>query len=312
MTMIDAEIDRFKQLVEAFESRPGWVPYVRGLTEISTIRRDLGHKMLEWAEQSLGASWPTILAEGYVAFVADVNRSQMRYEITGKYQNTSYSEVYSSVYGNEEFMRYYHWGVYVSTFAWAHHYDLVTFFKDRFIRKHLDAIEPKEIVDLGCGSGVWSFLSLASSPYLSSTGIDISETSVRHTTQMSQAIGFGDRFSVQCGDANTWGESKGGRYEGGISCFLLEHLESPIDLLINLARLIRPRGVAFVTCALTAAETDHIKEFRRESELIDMAESAGFRVIEILSASPPGHRSDSRFLPRSLAMILSKRASEVW
>lgn len=310
--MNDSYIDRFNELVAAFESRPGWFPYVRVLKDIPPIRRDLGHQMLEWAEQSLGESWPTILAEGYVAFVSDVNRSQIRYEITGKYKHNNYSDVYQSVYGNEEFMRYYHWGVFVSTFAWSHHHDIVMFFKERFVKTHLTVGNAKSILDLGCGSGIWSFLSLASSSYLTSTGVDISETSVRHTIEMSNAIGFGKRFRVQCGDANAWGKSEHSVYDGGVSCFLLEHLENPVDLLINLSRLIKPRGVAFVTCALTAAETDHIKEFRRESELIEMAERAGFRVMEMLVASPPGHRSDARFLPRSLAMILSKRVGEVW
>ena len=48
----------------------------------------------------------------------------------------------------------------------------------------------------------------------------------------------------------------------GISCFLIEHLEDPLSLLRNLNANLKRKGVAFVTAALTAAETDHIFEIK--------------------------------------------------
>lgn len=311
--MKDARDHRIDELIRKFEERPGWVPYMRGLRNIPDVNRNLSSTMLDWAEKHLGEKWATILAEGYVSFVSDVNRSQIRYEATGHYLNSNYAQVFASVYGNEEFMRCYHWGVYVSTFAWPHHHDLVRFFRERFVTPYLVEVDAKRIVDLGCGSGIWSLISLAATTSLHSDGVDISETSTRQTRAMSQAIGLDQRFNVHCADALCWGNKENlAAYDVGLSCFLLEHLETPLDLLANLARLIRPRGMAFVTCALTAAETDHIKEFRRESELVALAESAGFRVVEIMSAAPPNYVPNARFLPRSMAMILSKRLNEIW
>jgi hypothetical protein len=67
-----------------------------------------------------------------------------------------------------------------------------------------------------------------------------------------------------------------------------------------------------VTAALTAAEIDHIHEFRRESQIVAMAEDAGFRVVSTLSASPRSIRHDATFLPRSMALVLQKRGGEWW
>jgi hypothetical protein len=100
--------------------------------------------------------------------------------------------------------------------------------------------------------------------------------------------------------------------DAAISSFLLEHLETPSALLENIAQNMKPNGFAFVTGALTAAEIDHITEFRRESELITLAEDAGFRVIATLSSGPPRFSPKLRFMPRSMALLLQKRINDIW
>ena len=99
---------------------------------------------------------------------------------------------------------------------------------------------------------------------------------------------------------------------GCISGFLLEHLEQPAELLNNISRNLTPGTKAFVTGALTAAEIDHITEFRRESELVLMAETAGFRVESIFSSAPLDYPRSFHFLPRSMAMVLQKKKNEHW
>ena len=47
----------------------------------------LANKMLNWSKTFLGESCMERLIHGYKSFVADVNRSQMRYEKTEKYEN---------------------------------------------------------------------------------------------------------------------------------------------------------------------------------------------------------------------------------
>ena len=98
----------------------------------------------------------------------------------------------------------------------------------------------------------------------------------------------------------------------------MEHLEKPQLLLQNMASNLFPREYAFIIAALTAAEIDHIYEFRRESEVISMAEEAGFRVISMYSSAPSPrvlqafNANSHRFLPRSLALVLQKRKNDIW
>ena len=268
----------------------------------------LAEKMLSWAYNFLGDElWPKTI-EGYKAFVADVNRSQMKYEKTEKYINSSYEEVFNNVYDNGEFMEMYHWGVYITTFAWEHHLALHKYFNDNF----LDLLPNEELraIDLGAGSGIWSMFIVDRNNKWQTTAVDISEKSVALTGKFIECNKFSDNIVMKAGDALTFRTDSLNDF--GISCFLIEHLENPIDLLKNLHKNLKAGAYAFVTAALTAAEIDHIFEIQKESELITMAEATGFRVISSYSAAPQNYPRKLKFLPRSMAMVLQKKVNTIW
>jgi ubiquinone/menaquinone biosynthesis C-methylase UbiE len=269
---------------------------------------DLGEKMLDWAYKYLGDDvWQRSIV-GYSRFVTDVNRSQMKYEKTKRYENSSYEEVYKNVYNNSDFMESYHWGVYLTTFAWEHHLELHRFFKDNFL-KLLDDRELRG-VDLGAGSGIWSMLLVDHNKKWKTTAVDISEKSVDLARNFVKANQFSNSINVTLGNALTYEADYLSDF--GVSCFLIEHLEDPSLLFNNLFRNLKEGAFAFVTAALTAAEIDHIYEIKNESELINMAEKAGFRVLSSFSAAPRGLSRELQFLPRSMGMVLQKRRNSIW
>ena len=269
---------------------------------------ELTRIMLNWAENHIGENWQKVLADGYLHFLMDVNRSQVEYERRGNYLNKSYSDVFNRVYNNSEFMELYHWGVFVRTFAWEHHIKIYDLYRNSF----LPYLNPEGgcLLDLGSGSGIWSFLTTYFSPQWISQGIDISEKSVELSTKMALSSGLNTKVTFKTYDALKYKGNK--KYNAAISCFLMEHLEKPQLLLQNMASNLETKSYAFITAALTAAEIDHISEFHRESEIVLMAEEAGFRVISMYSAAPPSHPDSYRFLPRSLALILQKRKNDIW
>lgn len=268
---------------------------------------ELGGLMLSWAKNYLGNNYIEILINGYASFVLDVNRSQLKYEIDNKYTNKTYEEVYRSVYNNPAHMELYHWGVFLTTFAWEHHLKIYDFFIKQFLP---NLNESGQVLDLGSGSGVWSLLLLENLKNWKSIGIDISETSVGTANQMANLNGFNKRATFLESNALTYSGSQ--KFNAVISAFLLEHLENPNELFLNISNNLESRGYAFVTGALTAAEVDHIYEFRKESEIIKMAEDAGLRLVSCLSSSPSSHPEQLNFLPRSMAMVFQKKKNEIW
>lgn len=266
-------------------------------------------ELTEWAQALLGDGFEQVLCDGYCYFSADVGKAQVRYEKAGHYPFQTYEEVYQKTYNNQTHMNKYHWGVFTTHFAWEHHLHILAFYHDRFLS--LLKKEPSgQLIDLGAGSGIWSVFAHQALHNWSIKGVDISKTSVALAQRLVQSLSLDGEIQFQTEDALHYLETE--PCDAGISCYVLEHLEIPDLLFENLYKNIKPGGYAFVTAALTAAEIDHITEFRRESEIILLAEKAGFRVFDMLSVSTPYYSEKKQFLPRSMAVILQKRHNEIW
>ena len=302
---VDEFLDAFRKQAPLF-----YKSVARTESNHPELFRELGSVMLDWARNAIGDSWKEQLIKGYMTFVVDVNKCQNQYEVTGRYPSSSYSEVAARTYHNAGFMSRYHWGVYASLFAWEHHLLLYEFFKKQFLAEIVLVNDRPVALDLGCGSGIWSALLLNKSPAFRSDMVDISRTTVDLTRKFMQVAGFGGKVDVRCEDAMAFHGNT--RYDAGMSCFLLEHLETPEKLLANLCNNLHLGAKAFISAALTAAESDHIFEFKRESEIILLCEEAGFRVLSTLSVAPDRGTLGERYLPRSMALILQKRHGDLW
>ena len=93
---------------------------------------------------------------------------------------------------------------------------------------------------------------------------------------------------------------------------VLEHVPEDKVAMGEMFRVLKPGGVAYMTGALTAAQTDHIYEFRFESELVQMAEQNGLRVLETHSSGPSRTLMNAQFLPRSMSLIMQRREHATW
>jgi len=304
---MSARLDYFSTRLK--ETAPAFAQELDRTRSLESATLDeLGTVLLEWAEAAIGPSWADALIDGYCDFVVDVNRAQVRYERNHRYENSNFEEVYKRTYSDPEFMRLYHWGVYCSTFIWSHHLRIYKFFRQHFIPL-LTGLEGGRLIDLGAGSGIWHLLTLRELPHWRVSAVDISQSSIDRSRAMAALV---SRTAIDhvCADATKWLPDRAA--QAGISCFLLEHLERPYELVSSLSRCLDPGAHAFVTGALTAAEIDHIFEFKRESEIIQLVEDAGFRVKYMFSAAPDTTPSSRRYLPRSLALVLQKRKNEYW
>lgn len=248
------------------------------------------------------------MARGYAYFVTDANKEQFKYCTRGHYRNKTYKEVYDAVYDNDEYMQFYHWGVFSTTFLWRHHLEILDFFSTRYIARYVP--DCHRFVDFGSGSGIWSLVTARLNNKNRVTGIDISKSSLEIAEKLASGSGLNQQINFHIYDAQTFEEKQ--KFEAGISCFLLEHMENPQPLLQNLAQNLHPGSPCFVTTAITAAEVDHIYEFRSESEVVKMVEDCGFRVCEAISVCPTPMHKSLKLMPRSMALILRKRQTELW
>ena len=280
--------------------------YSRSLEQSLVVRdrgRDeLGSLIIGWVESFLGQEAISRLAKGYAAFVQDVAISQARYEMTGIFSHDTFDAVAERTYLNREFMEDYHWGVLAITFAWEHHARIAEFFATDFVRR----LGPKgTVIDLGGGSSVWSLLLLRSLSSWQATVMDISPYSIEQAAELAAAIGFSERHETILGDV-TQELSMSSTFSAGISAFVLEHVSDPDRILAGMRDVLAPGSLCFFTTAIQAAESDHIYEFKSESEVIRVIEKSGFRTIAVLSLPPAGFSLAHTYLPRSIAVVCER------
>lgn len=113
---------------------------------------------------------------------------------------------------------------------------------DHFTRYYLAEryVGGKDTIDLGCGAGYGTNqLAKVTSSIL---GVDLSEGAVAHAAGHYQAAGLsyraGDVTKLSCGD---------GSFDAAVSFEVIEHLERPEDLVLEVKRLLKEDGVFVVS-----------------------------------------------------------------
>ncbi len=286
---------------------------LRGLNEARSQHPErfaqVAELYLNWLTEARGSGGIESAVDAFAQFSTDVNLAQARYERDGAYANKSFEEVYKDHYSDAEAMDGYLWGIYLTNFLWAHHFQIMTFFQDRFMTR-LD--DNASLVEIAPGHGGWGVWALAHMDQATLEGYDISPQSIQIANSVAKAAGVDSRAKYVEKNALDLAELKAESADGCICSFLVEHLEDPQHLYKVLAHLLKPGGMAFITGALTAAQVDHIYEYRYESELVTMCENAGLRVLETLSANPLRTLPKARFLPRSMALLVQKRKNDLY
>ena len=270
---------------------------------------DLADTFLGWAVRAWGGDALPGMVDAFVRFTTSVNMAQARYERAGHYENKSFQDCLSGLYNEKESMDDYLLGVYLTNFLWAHHAEICFRYEDAFLKRLPDV---RTLVEIAPGHGGWGALALKHLPAARLLGYDISPSSIRLATELMRGAGFADRARYELKDALALDAVPAESADAVVCNFLVEHLERPEKLFAVIRHLLKPGGAAFITGAITAAQIDHIYEFRYESELVRMAEAAGLRVTETFSGAPRRTLPNARFLPRSMLLVVRKRRNEIY
>jgi Methyltransferase domain len=270
---------------------------------------DLADTFLGWAIRAWGGDALPGMVDAFVRFTTSVNMSQARYERAGHYENKTFQDCLTGLYNEKESMDDYLLGVYLTNFLWAHHAEICFRFEDSFLKRLGDV---KTLVEIAPGHGGWGALALKHLHFARLVGYDISPSSIGLATDLMAGAGFSNRATYELKDALDLEVVPAQSADAVICNFLIEHLERPDKLYAVIHHLLKPGGQWFLTGAITAAQVDHIYEFRFESELVRMAEAAGLRVTETFSGAPRRTLPNAKFLPRSMLLIGQKRINNVY
>jgi SAM-dependent methyltransferase len=246
--------------------------------------------------------WPSWAVEGFIRFNREILREEKRFRQSGKYsaRPEDFDRILEDTYDNSDVMqRYYLVGLYCSYFVWPHHYEILSFFREAFLNAERE--EPETLSEWGVGHGLFSLLALRRWKRARAVLADIS----RHSLSFSQAIltaaGCMERCVARIGDVTK--EPEEAQVDRIICGELLEHVPEPEVLLDRMRRGLRPGGVAYLTGAVNAPQSDHVSLFRSPEELIALVERRGFQISRQLAVCHPKRRGELN-PPMVVAMVV--------
>jgi ubiquinone/menaquinone biosynthesis C-methylase UbiE len=116
---------------------------------------------------------------------------------------------------------------------------------------HYDTRYPTKssVLEVGCGTGAQTVILAGNSPEAHFISVDISETSVKQTGELIRKENISN---VQVQQADVFDLPFGkDSFDHIFVCFLLEHLDRPVQALKHLKKVLKPKG------SITVIEGDH-------------------------------------------------------
>lgn len=116
---------------------------------------------------------------------------------------------------------------------------------------HSDTVYPagSKILEAGCGVGAQTITLAQNSPSAHFTSIDISESSLREAKKKIEGAGFTNVSFQQCDIFRLQFEPES--FDHLFICFVLEHLEQPVEAMRSLKNFLKEGGT------ITVIEGDH-------------------------------------------------------
>jgi len=242
------------------------------------------------------------LVTTYSEYTMEQNLLQARYEISGKYPVKNHAEANELVYQKDDVMKKYMGALLLTQFLWPHHLEIVNYFKESFLTKIPD--NSTKALELAPGHGFFGRILLKHSSYIKLTGIDISKEAINLAQRLSETESLEAEYLVA--DALADENHKYNYYDIIIAGEFLEHVENPQMVFHSVkSQLKNNNSVGFITAAITAANLDHVYEFKEPGEVTKMMNSCGLVLVDSLLVSPPTARAAKK-IPRVLSMIVKK------
>jgi 2-polyprenyl-3-methyl-5-hydroxy-6-metoxy-1,4-benzoquinol methylase len=119
----------------------------------------------------------------------------------------------------------------------------------RLLEGKLGSLSGKKILDMGCGDGVLTYelWKKGADCY----GVDLSEEAIRFSERQHQSLGTGACFFVESCAQTHFGD---GYFDGIVASDVIEHLDEPGLMLVEIQRVLKPYGIAVISTPVRFTE----------------------------------------------------------
>lgn len=244
---------------------------------------------------------------GYKKFIFEAMRLQERFNISGRYECSSYEEALISTYKNPSYMTdEYLPGLLISNFLWQHHVGQKNYFINQCLSQMLHTHSDKVIkfCDVGVGTGYYSYLTANFLETSLGTVYDISPTSILFAERLFRKHQLANKMLSK--ELDVMNERVNETYDLVICNEVLEHLEDPVQMVSALGQMVNPKGLIFLTAAINAANRDHIYLYEGIEDVREQVLKVGLKIVSSASFYAYGGASNKQKTPEVAALVLTK------
>jgi 2-polyprenyl-3-methyl-5-hydroxy-6-metoxy-1,4-benzoquinol methylase len=218
------------------------------------------------------------MATAYLNYTKSIRIEEMHFVKENTYRYNDFSEVYEKVYGRDDYMLDYVVGLGMTQIFWPNHYQIVRFFLDHYLPLINNFEKGAEI---GVGHGLFHSELLRVAPRMTTTMLDISQTSLNMTTKLISATGLDpDRAKPVLCDVQKEIPLPDVSLDALLMGELIEHLGDGRSFMAAIAAKMKLSGFCFFTTAANAPAEDHILLFRDTKEIRELIDQAGWDVVD--------------------------------
>lgn len=205
---------------------------------------------------------------------------QMHYFLSyGSYGNKDYENIREEIYDNEEIMmNTYYPGLLMSYVYTTILYDKLKYCNEFFIP---DLKKSAKGIEIGFGEGFYLWEILRKRKDVHIDGFDVSEYAMKFAQNL---LDKGDvpeeQYCLAYGNVLEGINVEDSVYDFAVAAELIEHVPNPQDALREIARLVKPEGLLFLTTVIDSNHMDHITNFESINQIEKMIQKEGFCTVE--------------------------------
>jgi 2-polyprenyl-3-methyl-5-hydroxy-6-metoxy-1,4-benzoquinol methylase len=229
------------------------------------------------------------------------NEEQVFFVRNKRYRYTIFEEANSSVYSNTQFMKKYMEGLLVSQLLW-HNHAKAYIFHSHFINKFRSGFNYLEI---GPGHGLHLSTVVNNEKCKYAEAWDYSIESLKQTNDSLKILETKKAVKLQKRDIQEFYEASSAPLFDVINISeVLEHLEQPMQALINLCSHLSKNGQILINFPINSPAPDHIYFLDSTESVVKLIESSGLKINSVENFPASGYKIERALKIRASVSVI--------
>jgi len=238
-------------------------------------------------------------------YTLDYIKEQNHFLKTNSYGHESYEKIKETVYYNEEVMLgFYMPGLFLAYASMLMVYSKYHLFKNSFLTKINSDMSG---IEIGFGEGFYLWELFNNVKKVQVIGYDISSHAKTFAEKLLESTNISkSRYVLEMGDICAGLPLENESKDFAVMAELIEHLPEPEKAMLELTRILKPKGLLYITTVIDSNHCDHITNFASINEVENFTKNYNFKILDSIHYQYKNDFPESKNRAQGLAFVCVK------